>query len=171
MKKLQIFAFLCLASSPLFAQEAAVKIIDVDAKGTNLRANPQGEVIKVIARNDDASRLSIKVNGAENGWFSVSLQDGTQGWLHHSVLGTCASATEDGAPVLKQEPYEKAKSIKVKNNQPLYLENAPPVQADNTTWLKVSWLVEGKKRTAWARTEVTYAGINCGHGKHPHYRK
>jgi hypothetical protein len=82
-------------------------IIDPDPQGTNIRESPGGKVKRIIApgRTDEEKHLrQIFVTGQQDKWFSVQLLDGTTGWLHQSVLGTCAAVTKDRSCSLYQKP-------------------------------------------------------------------
>lgn len=165
-----LFSFYANAGDDVddFPSQVAVKIIDQDKKGTNFRATPAGEIQRVIAFSDERSRKNVGIvvyEPADNGWFKVSLANGEEGYLHYSVLGACTLGT-----VLKKEPYASAKTITVKENTPVYLEDAPAIVASNTIFFKVSFYRAGKREFAYASYEVLSGDRNCGHGKHPKYR-
>ncbi|MBR1374798.1 MAG: hypothetical protein IJ566_01775 [Cardiobacteriaceae bacterium] len=165
-----LFAFSAHAGDNLgdHPSEIAVKIIDQDKNGTNFRAAPAGEVKKVIAFSDENSRKNVGIvldSPANNGWFKVSLANSEEGYLHYSVLGACTIVTE-----LKKEPYEGAKTISVKTNTPVYLEEAPVIFSGSTAFLKLSFYRAGKREFAYANYNMLSGDANCGHGKHPKYR-
>jgi len=76
-------------------------VIDKDPQGTNVRNAPSGKIVHVIAHGN---RRVVMIHGSsQRGWFKV-VADGVSGWMHGSVLGTCAAPTEDGDPVLCDDP-------------------------------------------------------------------
>lgn len=86
-------------------------IIDPDPQGTNLRDSPGGKVKQIImpGKTDAEKEMRhVLVTSQKNNWFSVELGDGTKGWLHQSVLGTCSGSTEEGLCSLSQKPDDSA---------------------------------------------------------------
>lgn len=91
-------------------------VIDPDKNGTNIRELPKGKVIAKIpyvkASDERARELrTIKISGAVGGgWFMVGYGQNYEkyGYMHKSVLGSCASGTEDGEAVLMND---KGKAI------------------------------------------------------------
>lgn len=140
---------LLLAAPALAADAASVQmlVIDQDPKGTNVRDTPGGKIIQTIPYGDSDEILdqrAVNVTGRKNDWFSVVLPDGKTGWMHKSVLGSCASATEDGDPWLQAKPEDGPGLLQIKSDTPLQLVD---VQG---TWAKVSFKdAAGKTRTGW----------------------
>ena len=77
-------------------------------KGTNVREAPDGKVTHVIpygGKTDAAIEMRlVTVTGRDGQWFHVRLADQSTGWMHASVLGSCASSTEDGEPYMYAQP-------------------------------------------------------------------
>jgi len=80
-----------------------VLLTDKDPRGTNVRASPAGKVIKVIPFESGSTPRQVRVSGQSGSWFKVEA-GGVTGWMHGSMLGTCAAGTEDGAPALAKSP-------------------------------------------------------------------
>lgn len=99
--------FLLLFALPAAAGDVGhswnVLVIDKDPKGTNVRQSPAGNVIKVIPLGNGGTPRQAQVSGQSGNWFKVEV-GGVTGWMHGSVLGTCAAGTEDGAPALAKSP-------------------------------------------------------------------
>ena len=137
-------------------------IIDKDPKGTNVRSEPSGKVLRTIPwpKNDAEREMrAVAVTGQQGAWFSVRLNDDATGWMHQSVLGTCAGATEDGDPWLLEKPENDAKpTVQIKDGTPLAL------LAVKGSWASVSFTdAKGKKHTGWLPEQCMYANPynNC----------
>ena len=147
---------------PAAAEEMAVqmKVIDPDPKGTNVRDKPSGKVIKVISNGKTEKEIDMRgltVLIQDKDWFKVRLYDDTEGWMHRSVLGACASATEDGDPYAHAKPTDDSKSWKVPSETPLYLISGP-VKSGQSLWAEFRYTDStGKKRTAWF-VQQTFSG-------------
>lgn len=149
-----IALFYLLLALPAYGQSYFFQamIIDSDPKGTNVRDSPNGKVVRVIPHEWPEPELRLVViNGQEKDWFKVHLFDDYHGWMHRSVLGTCAVGTEDGDPYLKKEPREAAAIVaRVKSGTPLDLLE---VRDD---WVKVSYAdASGKKNEGWLEEQCT----------------
>lgn len=86
-------------------------VVDKDPKGTNVRDAPSGKVIKVLPYRRNAARM-VEASEETDGWFRVDAM-GTDGWMHGSVLGICAEATEDGDPGLSKAPTWDAPPVAI----------------------------------------------------------
>lgn len=150
MKLFVALCALCLLAPPLQAkaeeggsgQEAMV--VDWDAQGTNMRDAPSGNVINVIPFKGKKQVRMVTIQAQSKGWFSVMF-DGHKGWMHGSVLGTCASATEDGDPALCKEPDNSSPTTGT------IPAGAPVTLLDmHGYWLKVRYTdATGKKHDGW----------------------
>ncbi|MFU2207541.1 hypothetical protein [Solidesulfovibrio sp. C21] len=121
-----------------------VLVIDKDPKGANVRESPAGKVIKAIPfGNGDTPRL-VQLTGQAADWFNVEV-DGAGGWMHGSMLGTCASATEDGAPSLSKGPHiDSPLGVKVPADAPVRLLGM------YKEWLQVRYVdAKGKSHDGW----------------------
>jgi len=83
-----------------------VLLTDKDPRGTNVRASPAGKVIKVIPFESGSTPRQVRVSGQSGSWFKVEA-GGVTGWMHGSMLGTCAAGTEDGSSRPGQEPSKR----------------------------------------------------------------
>lgn len=150
MKRLLLLAALALLLPALPAKADGsghtwdVLVVDKDPKGTNVRAAPSGQVIKVIAFTGNAGLRSVKISAQADGWFKVAV-GGTVGWMHGSVLGTCAAATEDGAPALSQKPQnDSPANTRIPAGAPVSLLDM------QNEWLKVRSVdAKGKSHDGW----------------------
>ena len=152
---------LILPALPASAQDTLLQVlvVDKDPKGTNLRDAPSGKVVRVIpfAGRNGVQLVQIRAgNGEESrGWFKVQA-DGVAGWMHGSVLGICADATEDGDPAL----------IKTPDNQGLPLRRMPagaPVGllGSRDGWLKVRYVdPQGRAHDGWIPEHVAALSEN-----------
>lgn len=99
--------FLILFTLPAVAGDVGrpfdVLLIDKDPRGANIRAAPAGDVIAVILRRQGAALRHVLVSGQSGNWFRVAV-GGVTGWMHGSLLGTCAAGTEDGPSSLAASP-------------------------------------------------------------------
>jgi len=135
---------------PAYADGSGISmgVIDKDPNGTNVRDAPGGKVVKVLPgapkTDEDKEKRVVTVTGQKGQWFSVRLHDDSTGWLHSSMIGTCASATEDGDPVMKTNPDDSSPAVaKVKQGTPLRLLEIKGV------WAKVETADSGAKKTGW----------------------
>jgi hypothetical protein len=112
-------------------------IVDKDVKGTNLRDAPSGKIVKTISFQGGKRRM-VHASGETDGWFEVNAM-GSVGWMHGSVLGTCAVPTEDGDPVLSKAPANDAPAVAT-------LPSFAPLHPTSLQgeWLKVHY-PDGKK--------------------------
>lgn len=86
-------------------------VVDKDPKGTNVRDAPSGNVIKVLPFKRNTIRM-VEASEETDGWFRVDAM-GTDGWMHGSVLGICAEATEDGDPGLNRAPTWDSRPVAI----------------------------------------------------------
>ena len=116
MKKLAALLLVLGMAAPAFADQPWVLVVDPDRAGTNVRDAPSGRVIDVIPYASPSSPQSVKLRrmvtvlANEGKWFKVAY-DGGQGYVHQSMLGVCATPTEDGDAVLFKAPRDGAKSM------------------------------------------------------------
>ena len=114
MKKLAALLLVLGLAAPAFAGQPRVLVVDPDRAGTNVRDAPSGKIVDVIpyaAPNSPDSvreRRVVTLLSNEGKWFKVAYSGG-EGYVHRSMLGVCASGTEDGAPVLFKSPSPEAK--------------------------------------------------------------
>ncbi|MDL2271973.1 NlpC/P60 family protein, partial [Desulfovibrio sp. OttesenSCG-928-I05] len=120
---------------------------DPDPKGVNVRKTPGGAVIRVIPKvgaTDEQIRMRrVVVTGQDKAWFSVRLDDGSTGWMHSSVLGSCAS----GPSPMYAEPDGASRLL-------VTLQDGSPVDllAVSGNWARMSYTnTSGTKVTGWMR--------------------
>ena len=173
LRVLTVMLFVLALSVPAHAEENAIMmlVIDKDPKGTNVRDEPGGKVVRVIpgAPKTDAEieMRGVEVVRGQKGWFNVRLADGTEGWMHRSVLGACASATEDGDPHIFSDPDFSSRSVQIKDGTRLFFENGP-VMGSNSTWAKMTYVdASGRKATGWMPQECLLSNpySDCWTGK------
>ncbi|MDL2207654.1 SH3 domain-containing protein [Desulfovibrio sp. OttesenSCG-928-M16] len=132
----------------------AMLIIDKDPGGTNVREEPKGRVMRVIpygGKTDEEKEMRrVQVTEEKGQWFLVRLADDASGWMHASVLGACASATEDGDPSMYAEPNEESALIaRVKDGTPLRLLDIR-FPNDRGGWARMEYTTpSGNKQTGW----------------------
>lgn len=148
---------------PARAEENVIGMLvtDRDPKGTNVRDEPGGKVIRIIPANPktdgEIAMRAVEVLRGQKEWFLVRLHDGAEGWMHRSVLGSCASGTEDGLPRIFSDPDTFSRSAEVKESTPLNFEYGP-VMASNTIWAKMSYTgPSGGKVTGWVPREGLFS--------------
>jgi SH3-like domain-containing protein len=132
-----------------------VLIIDKDPAGTNVRSAPSGKVLSVVPYQGRAGVRIVSLSEQASDWFRVEA-DGVGGWMHASVLGTCAAATEDGDPGLSKSPTnDSATSGRIAAGSPVKLLGV------SGSWLKVRG-VDAKGRTAegWLPEQAQAASEN-----------
>jgi len=122
----------------------AVMVVDWDAQGTNMRDAPSGKVISVIPFESRKRVRMVAIEGQSKGWFRVMFE-GKTGWMHGSVLGTCADATEDGDPALSKKPDNASPASET------IPSGAPVTLLDmHDSWLKVRYTdPKGKRHEGW----------------------
>ena len=127
--------------------QMAVKVIDTDPKGTNVRSSPKGKIVHTIPFDaaDDSDRV-VWVVGQDKDWFKVELEDGTAGWMHTSVLGLRGGAAEDGPCPLLSAADDNAKVIVTpKDGATLQL-----LDVMTPHWVKVRYIIsKGKYHDGW----------------------
>lgn len=148
---------------PAHAEENVIRMLvtDKDPKGTNVRNDPGGKIVRVIPGNpktdEEIEMRAVDVLRGQKEWFLVRLHDGAEGWMHRSVLGSCASSTEDGLPHIFSEPDFFSRSVEVKESTPLNFEYGP-VMASNSIWAKMSYTdASGRKVTGWVPRECLFS--------------
>ena len=164
MARVLVVLFIMMVSAiPAHAEENVIRmlIVDPDPKGANVRDEPGGKIIRVIARDaktdEETEMRAVDVLYGREAWFNVRLSDGTEGWMHRSVLGSCASGTEDGDPHLFADPDSFGPSREIREGTPLGFEFGP-VMASNTIWAKMSYTdAAGKKMTGWVPRECLFS--------------
>ncbi len=144
---LPLVALILLSSAPMVQASGDdsdrgwdLLIVDKDIKGTNLRDAPSGKILRTIPFQRNTPRM-VHASGEAEGWFKVDAM-GSEGWMHGSVLGTCAVPTEDGDPVLSKGPAYDAPAVAT-------LPSFAPVQPTGFQgeWLKV-YYPDGKKASS-----------------------
>jgi SH3-like domain-containing protein len=161
MRALITLALVLLFTLPAYGGEGggiSMLVIDTDPKGTNVREAPGGAVAHVIpyGGKTDAEIEMRRVNVTEerNGqWFRVRLADKSAGWMHASVLGSCASATEDGDAPMYAEPDENsARLATVQDGTPLRLLDVRGI------WAKMEYTeASGKKQAGWIMEQALFS--------------
>ena len=151
MKYLIMPLLLLLFASSAYAQEGgiAMLVVDKDSKGTNVRVSPGGKVTHVIAyggkTNAAIEMRQVTVTGRDGQWFHVRLADQSTGWMHASVLGSCASSTEDGKPHMYAQPDDSSPTVaRLKEGTKLRLLELGQAQG----WYKVE-PASGAKKSGW----------------------
>jgi len=111
---LTVLAALLLASLPAMAGDTdhpwSVLIVDKDTHGTNIRDAPGGTIVEVIPFTSAKEKRPATIYRSSAGWLETEYK-GTTGWIHHNVLGICATGTEDGDPVLSQSPTNDSTAV------------------------------------------------------------
>lgn len=163
LRILAVLLFVLAVVIPARAEENSIRmlVIDKDPKGTNVRDEPGGKVARVIPNNgktdEEIETRAVEVLLGQKDWFQVRLSDGSEGWMHRSVLGSCASGTEDGPPHIYSTPDSFSKYVTVKEGTPLNFEYGP-VMAANTVWAKMSYTdPSGRKVTGWIPRECLFS--------------
>lgn len=139
-------------------------VIDPDKNGTNIRELPKGKVIAKIpyvkASDERARELrSVKIiKQAQDGWFIVGFgKDGEKlGYMHKSVLGSCAGGTEDGEAGLFDDNGEVIARI---GGTLVHLEGMAEreIHEVKSVMYKVSLKdKKGKKLVGWIYPEVLF---------------
>ena len=151
MKYLIIPLLLLLFASSAYAQGGGIDmlVVDKDSKGTNVREAPDGKVTHVIpygGKTDAAIEMRrVTVTGQDGQWFHVRLADKSTGWMHASVLGSCASSTEDGEPYMYAQPDDSSPTVaRLKEGTRLRLLELGQAQG----WYKVE-TASGAKKSGW----------------------
>ena len=150
MKMLVALCTLCLLAPAVRAQAEEggsgqeVMVVDWDAQGTNMRDAPSGKVVHVIPFQGKKHVRMVAIQGQSKGWFNVVFE-GRKGWMHGSILGTCASAKEDGDPALCKKPDNSSPATET------IPSGAPVTLLDmHEDWLKVRYTdSKGKKHEGW----------------------
>lgn len=166
-KKLLIVCSLLLPLSPLVGLGNAgpkydaegmfidALIIDKDPKGTNVRDKPGGKVIATVALTPKKEDGEVDMDGRhvrllekEGAWYRVVVAQGrpdeVQGWMHESVLGSKAGATEDGECHIYPKPDDSAKAI-----AEVPMETLMQLLDIGDGWRKLSYTHGGKKIVGW----------------------
>ncbi|MDL2307931.1 SH3 domain-containing protein, partial [Desulfovibrio sp. OttesenSCG-928-C06] len=158
MKYIFIPLFLLLLVTPAYAQDSGLPLLvtDNDHKGTNVRSAPGGAVIRVLPgvpkTEEELEMRAVTATGQEGPWLNVHLYDDSTGWMHASVLGTCASSTEDGEPVMYAEPDDLSPVVtSVKQDTPLRLLELRGI------WAKVETTGSGAKKSGWMMEQTLFA--------------
>lgn len=162
MKQLLTLLLLLLFALPASAQEngIAMLVIDTDPKGTNVRESPGGAVARSIpyggSTDEEIEMRRVMVTEQNGQWFQVRLADESSGWMHASVLGSCASATEDGDPGMNAEPDdESAQVARIKDGTPLRLLEVR-FSDERGGWARVE-SAAGKKETGWMMEHTLFS--------------
>lgn len=135
----------------------AMLVIDADPKGTNVREAPGGAVVKVLpgvpGTDEEMEMRRVTVMKRNGQWFHVRLADEFSGWMHVSVLGSCASATEDGDPPIYEEPDEtSAQLARVPDGTRLRLLDVRGL------WAKMEYTAApGKKQAGWIMEQALFS--------------
>lgn len=136
-------------------------ITDSDRMGTNVRDAPSGKIIATIPfpvnnelpDDEKLTRRVVTLLEERKGWFKVLYYGDKQGWMHKSVLGAYACATEDGDARLKANPDYKAPTVAIlPTDTPLRLLSV------RGAWLKVSCTTKtGRNVSGWLPPECVWA--------------
>ena len=136
-------------------------ITDSDRMGTNVRDAPSGKIIATIPfpvnnelpDDEKLTRRVVTLLEERKGWFKVLYYGDKQGWMHKSVLGAYACATEDGDARLKANPdYNAPKVAILPTDTPLRLLSV------RGAWLKVSCTTKtGRNVSGWLPPECVWA--------------
>ncbi len=164
MKGIGCLALVVMLLFPAFVQAERLHmlIIDRDATGTNVRESPAGRIVETIptvtAHSDNAAiaRRSVDVTGQKGEWFSVTYGEGKKGWMHQSVLGTCASPTEEGVPPLFAEPRARAKILTMVPDMTRLSLRGIAYQ-DQMNWAKVSCTIAGRNYIGWLPEQCMFS--------------
>lgn len=155
-------AAVLLLPSTVLAEKLHMLIIDKDVQGTNVRESPAGPIVMTIpaltAQSDDAAieRRAVDVTGQKGDWFSVTCAENKKGWMHRSVLGSCASPTEDGIAHLYAEPRDGSKKLAdVPDMTRLALLGV--AYRGHSNWAKVSCTVDGRAYTGWIPEQCLFS--------------
>ena len=136
-------------------------ITDSNRMGTNVRDAPSGRIIATIPfpvnnelpDDEKLTRRVVTLLEERKGWFKVLYYGDKQGWMHKSVLGAYACATEDGDARLKANPdYNAPKVAILPTDTPLRLLSV------RGAWLKVSCTTKtGRNVSGWLPPECVWA--------------
>lgn len=79
-----------------YPSEIEAYLNDADKSGTNIRNNPNGEIIKTLIKDDVNFEYMLRLTTSQDGWFKIknpitgSENDidipGGEGWIHGSVI-------------------------------------------------------------------------------------
>ena len=132
----------------------AIPCFIVDGSSTNIRRSPGGEILCSLRPDED---YMLDVFDASDGWWRilsevvttvdgddiVLAEDGSEAWIHHSVLGM-SLRDNDGAPEPLYESPDKTSEVVGKITEPGALVH-PVDMAGDASWVKVKW----GKLTGW----------------------
>ena len=164
MKQLAALLLVLGLAAPACAGQPWVLVVDPDRAGTNVRDAPSGSVIDVIPYASPGSPASVKERRVvrllanEGKWFKVAY-DGDEGYVHQSMLGVCASGTEDGNPVLFKAPSQDAMSKGRIADGTRARPLAFFVEDGGRAWLKVEILEGPSKGAAGWLIEKTFLAV------------
>ncbi|MDL2272392.1 SH3 domain-containing protein [Desulfovibrio sp. OttesenSCG-928-I05] len=152
--------------SPVQASGMTAGVMDSDPKGANVRATPSrsGKITNVVHYPGSQEALyerRVMITGQNGEWFSVILQDASDGWMHKSILGMCASAAEDAPCELRAEPGNAAKRLAT-----IPAGTALGLEGFSDGWVKVSYAgtaagKDGKALVGWLPEECLFASGVC----------
>jgi SH3-like domain-containing protein len=158
MKYLCMTLFLLLFASASYAGEGGIDmlVVDTDPKGTNVRESPGGKVAHVIpfggTSDEEIEMRRVTVKETKGQWFRVRLADDATGWMHTSVLGSCASATEDGDPPLYEQMNDSGPEVaRLKEGTKLRLLSL------RQNWVKVETVGTGEKKSGWMMGQALFS--------------
>ena len=153
------------ATAQTVACNLDLNIVDQDAAGTNVRASPNGAVIKVLKAR--SRWVNVDVSGQSGAWARVTAArhlggEGGQaelwkgvGWVAFSKLGIDHF---DGPTRIRDAPNADAKVLlSIENPWDNMMLHADAVLGCDGEWLKVR--VRGV--VGWANNGCTSYGVNC----------
>ena len=136
-------------------------VVDTDKNGTNVRETPRGKIIATIpyaAKNAPDKVLEsrqVEVLGQDGDWFKIRFDGEREGYMHKSVLGTCASATEDGNPTFYAEPKDGGKTVGKRIPEGSFLRLEEVAAGDVDSWARFS--LAGKDISGWLMPQATFS--------------
>ncbi|WP_035334422.1 SH3 domain-containing protein [Dokdonia sp. PRO95] len=83
-------------SQSCYPNEIEAYLNDADKSGTNIRKNPNGEIITTLTKDDVNFEYMLRLTASQNGWFKIKNPimgvendtniPGGEGWIHGSVI-------------------------------------------------------------------------------------
>lgn len=152
------------AAGDLFDEAVGIHmmVIDRDHQGTNVRETPGGKVVRTLpypSSKEDVDAIEareLKVTAQQGQWYQVILRDDSRGWMHASVLGSIACATEDGNPSMRRNPGDDRGYFRIPDGTLLQLER---IEIKNgQVWAKMKFVnASGKTVSGWMYDQVLSA--------------
>lgn len=136
----------------------AIPCFIVDDSPTNIRRSPGGEILFTLSPDDD---YMLDVYDASDGWWRILAEcvttvegdeielseDGSEAWVHYSVLGIGIRNYDGTSEPLYESPSKTSKVVgKIEEAEALV---RPVDMAGDASWVKVKW----GKLTGWIESD------------------